>query len=152
MLKIKLLSKEAKIPCYAKKGDAGFDLITVEDVVIKSGQTVAIKTGLAFEIPMGFEVQIRPRSGISLNGLLCSCNGTLKIVPVDVILGTVDSGYRGEIGIITRNNNDFDIKVLKGTKLAQGVINKIETFNIMVVSELSDSERNKKGFGSTGTM
>jgi dUTP pyrophosphatase len=88
---IKRLHPDAVIPKYAKPGDAGFDLVAIGDVIIEPGETALVKTGLAFEISEGYELQIRPRSGVSLKTKL------------RVQLGTVDSGYRGEIGVIVDN-------------------------------------------------
>ena len=151
-IKIKKLNERAVIPAYAKEGDAGFDLVTVEEVVIPAYGTVAIKTGLAVELPMGYELQVRPRSGISLKGLKtylpCSdCNG---IAYPRVQLGTVDSGFRGEIGIITHNPHNESIVIPAGTRLAQAVINAVETAIIEEVEELTESARGTAGFGSTG--
>lgn len=151
-IKVKQLKKDAIIPCYAKEGDAGFDLFTAEDTIIPAKTTVAIKTGLAMEIANGYEMQIRPRSGNSLNGVECYVPhlGIMAKEYVRVILGTVDSGYRGEIGIITDNPNPYVVMVPKGTKLAQGVVNQVETAIFKVVDELSSSSRGENGFGSTG--
>ncbi|EJR11165.1 dUTP diphosphatase [Bacillus cereus] len=165
-VKIKRLNKLVEIPKYAKPGDAGFDLVAAEDVVIKPGETKVIPTGLAFEIPPGYEMQIRPRSGMS------------RKTKLRVVLGTIDSGYRGEVGVIADNasiveytsqprllkgafvgDNDFNvtkatkyevIKIQKGDRIAQGVIAPVETAHFEEVDELSDSERGKNGFGSTG--
>lgn len=151
-IKVKKLNERAVIPTYAKEGDAGFDLVTVEEVVIPAYGTVAIKTGLAVELPMGYELQVRPRSGISLKGLKtylpCSdCNG---IAYPRVQLGTVDAGFRGEIGIITHNPHNESIVIPAGTRLAQAVINAVETAIIEEVEELTESARGTAGFGSTG--
>ncbi|ARJ25452.1 deoxyuridine 5'-triphosphate nucleotidohydrolase (plasmid) [Bacillus mycoides] len=164
-VKIKRL-KDVELPKYAKPGDSGFDLVAAEDVVIKPGETKVIPTGLAFEIPPGFEMQIRPRSGMS------------RKTKLRVVLGTIDSGYRGEVGVIADNvsmveyasqtrllkgafvgDNDFNvtkvtkyevIKISKGERIAQGVIAPVETANFVEVDELSVSQRGKNGFGSTG--
>ncbi|MCV9371103.1 deoxyuridine 5'-triphosphate nucleotidohydrolase [Bacillus paralicheniformis] len=88
---IKRLSPDAQIPQYAHASDACFDLVAAEDVVIEPGETALVKTGLAFEIPVGYEMQIRPRSGITLKTKL------------RVQLGTVDAGYRGEVGVVVDN-------------------------------------------------
>ncbi|MBK5452412.1 deoxyuridine 5'-triphosphate nucleotidohydrolase [Bacillus sp. TH22] len=164
-VKIKRL-KDVELPKYAKPGDSGFNLVAAEDVVIKPGETKVIPTGLAFEIPPGFEMQIRPRSGMS------------RKTKLRVVLGTIDSGYRGEVGVIADNvsmveyasqtrllkgafvgDNDFNvtkvtkyevIKISKGERIAQGVIAPVETANFVEVDELSVSQRGKNGFGSTG--
>ncbi|MCP6682968.1 dUTP diphosphatase [Bacillus nakamurai] len=96
---IKRLSPHAQIPAYAHATDAGFDLVAAEDVIIEPGETKLVPTGLAFEIPEGYEMQIRPRSGITLK------------TPLRVQLGTVDAGYRGEVGVIVDNiaQNNLDV-------------------------------------------
>lgn len=162
-VKIKKLNPVAIIPSYAKEGDSGIDLYTLEDTTIPARSAVAIPTGIALEIPYGYEMQVRPRSGISLKGLLFTRDVTVydKVQPKKQIrksfvvhptvrLGTVDSGYRGEIGIITYNEEDFDIVIPKHTKLAQGVFQQVPRAILEVVNELSNSERGSNGFGSTG--
>lgn len=159
--------KDVELPKYAKPGDAGFDLVAAEDVIIKPGETKVIPTGLAFEIPPGYEMQIRPRSGMS------------RKTKLRVVLGTIDSGYRGEVGVIADNaslieyasmprfnagilagDNDFSItkpvkyeviEIKKGDRIAQGVIAPVETANFVEVDKLSESDRGIGGFGSTGT-
>src|SRR5690606_5765264 len=90
-VKIKRLHPDAVLPKKAHANDAGFDLVAVEDTIIEPGETALVKTGLAFELPEGFEMQIRPRSGVTLKTKL------------RVQLGTVDSNYRGEVGVIVDN-------------------------------------------------
>ncbi|EMM6192121.1 TPA: dUTP diphosphatase [Clostridioides difficile] len=151
-VKIKKLSPNAIIPIYAKEGDSGIDLYTLENTVIPARSAVAISTGIALEIPFGYEMQVRPRSGISLNGIegMFFLNAkTTRIYPT-VRFGTVDSGYRGEIKIITYNEEDFEILIPKHTKLAQGVFQQVPRAILKVVDELSNSERGNSGFGSTG--
>ncbi|MGG0209549.1 dUTP diphosphatase [Bacillus mycoides] len=149
--------KDVEVPKYAKPGDAGFDLVAAEDMIIKPGKTKVIPTGLAFEIPPGFELQVRPRSGIS------------RKTHLRAILGTVDSGFRGEVCVIVQNTSclgnsikqgvdeEYGIyasvtyAVKKGDRIAQGVIAPVETAHFVEADELSDSERGSKGFGSTGT-
>lgn len=136
--------KDVGLPKYAKPGDSGFDLVAAEDTVIWPGETKIVPIGLAFEIPPGYELQVRPRSGISRNTKL------------RVILGTVDSGFRGEVGVIvdnTERNLGTNMKahiIERGTRIAQGVIAPVETAHFVEVDELSDSERGTGGFGSTG--
>ncbi|MGF0555647.1 dUTP diphosphatase [Clostridioides difficile] len=176
-VKIKKLNPNAIVPSYAKEGDSGIDLCTLEDTTIPARSAVAISTGIALEIPRGYEMQVRPRSGISLKGMLvtrdievlyvdrdksfrdviiCDRMRTKEqmkksfIVHPTVRLGTVDSGYRGEIKIITYNEEDFDIVIPKHTKLAQGVFQQVPRAILKVVDELTSSERGNDGFGSTG--
>ncbi|PFU84659.1 dUTP diphosphatase [Bacillus cereus] len=145
--------KDVELPKYAKPGDSGFDLVAAEDTVIWPGETKVIPTGLAFEVPPGYELQVRPRSGITRNTKL------------RVILGTVDSGYRGEVGVIVdhimskdlgvrfdKENQEFvSVSVIeKGTRIAQGVIAPVVTAHFVEVDELSNSERGTDRFGSTG--
>lgn len=170
-VKIKKLSQDAIVPSYAKEGDSGIDLYTLEEIIIPAKSAVAIPTGIALEIPYGYEMQVRPRSGISLKGL----HGWKKLWKIinpasreiekeefvwkedffimvypNVRLGTVDSGYRGEIKIITYNEEDFEILIPKHTKLAQGVFQQVPRAILKVVDELNISERGNDGFGSTG--
>lgn len=162
-VKVKKLNPIAIIPSYAKEGDSGIDLYTLENTVIPAKEAVAISTGIALEIPYGYEMQVRPRSGISLKGMLFTRDVTVcdKMQPKKQIkksfvvhpvvrLGTVDSGYRGEIKIITYNEEDFKIVIPKHTKLAQGVFQQVPRAVLKVVDELSSSQRGNNGFGSTG--
>ncbi|EGT5564415.1 TPA: deoxyuridine 5'-triphosphate nucleotidohydrolase [Clostridioides difficile] len=163
-VKIKKLSQDAIVPSYAKEGDSGIDLYTLKDTVIPAKSAVAVSTGIALEIPYGYEMQVRPRSGISLNGLKemfflrIKTTGQIILFREEestrvygtVRLGTVDSGYRGEIKIITYNEEDFDILIPKHTKLAQGVFQQVPRAILKVVDELTSSERGNNGFGSTG--
>ncbi|HGM1464466.1 deoxyuridine 5'-triphosphate nucleotidohydrolase [Clostridioides difficile] len=163
-IKIKKLNQDAIVPSYAKEGDSGIDLYTLKDTVIQAKSAVAISTGIALEIPYGYEMQVRPRSGISLNGIEVTyaikdkATGEIfaygkaesnRMYPT-VRLGTVDSGYRGEIKIITYNEEDFEIMIPKHTKLAQGVFQQVPRAILKVVDELTSSERGNDGFGSTG--
>ncbi|MGM2698027.1 dUTP diphosphatase [Bacillus cereus group sp. Bce037] len=142
-VKIKRL-KDVELPKYAKPGDAGFDLVAAEDTVIWPGETKVVPTGLAFEIPPGYELQVRPRSGMTRNTKL------------RVALGTVDSGYRGEIGVLVDNTErqiSLNMKahvIKKGTRIAQGVIAPVVTAHFVEADKLSDSDRGTGGFGSTG--
>ncbi|MGO4219513.1 dUTP diphosphatase [Bacillus sp. YAF12_1] len=136
--------RDVELPRYAKPGDSGFDLVAAEDTIIWPGETKVVQTGLAFEIPPGYELQVRPRSGMTRNTKL------------RVVLGTVDSGYRGEVGVLVDNTEipkatNMQAHVIeKGTRIAQGVIAPVVTAHFVEVDELSDSERGKGGFGSTG--
>ncbi|PHE94707.1 dUTP diphosphatase [Bacillus wiedmannii] len=136
--------KDVELPKYAKPGDSGFDLVAAEDTIIWPGETKVVQTGFAFEIPLGYELQVRPRSGMTRNTKL------------RVVLGTVDSGYRGEIGVLVDNNErplGANIKayvIERGTRIAQGVITPVETAHFVEVDKLSESDRGSSGFGSTG--
>ena len=151
-LLIKPIHKDAIIPFYAHSNDAGLDLFIIEDTTIEPMRATAIRTGLQIALPKGTEGQIRPRSGNSLNGVNCylpyeeiECK-----MYIQVVLGTVDENFRGEIKIITFNPYDTPVTVPKGTKLAQMVINKVERPTIEIVEELDETDRGNNGFGSTG--
>ena len=139
-LKIKKLNNEAIIPAYQTKEAAGFDLHSIEDVVINPGERKLIGTGLAFEIEYGYEVQIRPRSGLAYKHGIIVLNTP----------GTIDSDYRGEIKVLLINlgNEEFEIK--KGERIAQAVVAPVIQAEIVEVDALSDTQRGSGGFGSTG--
>jgi dUTP pyrophosphatase len=139
-VRFRLLDSSAKLPTYAHPGDAGMDVCSIEDVVIAPGARALVKTGFAMEIPDGFEAQVRPRSGLAIKSGITVLNTP----------GTIDSGYRGEVGVILINLSDVPFHVEKGMKIAQMVIAKFERAEVEVVSELSSSERGAGGFGSTG--
>jgi dUTP pyrophosphatase len=157
-VKIKKLHEDAVIPQYAKPGDSGFDFVALEDTVITPQSTVMVKTGIAVEIPEGFELQVRPRSGTSFKTPLRVSNSP----------GTVDSGYRGPCNVLLTNTAQFNASVSikspfddawydnntqfikKGDRIAQGVICPVIRAEFELVDELSDSERGVSGFGSSG--
>lgn len=144
-VKIKKLRSDAVIPNYATDGSAGFDFVATEDITIMPGEVTLIKTGLSFEIPKGYELQIRPRSGMSLNTKLRISNSP----------GTIDSDYRGEVAIIMENIDSrglvyYKCYIKKGDRVAQGVICPIIQAEFEEVTELSDTERGSGGFGHTG--
>ncbi len=138
-VQVKKLNSEAKLE-QAHKGDAGIDLYASETEEILSGEIKLIKTGIKVAIPEGFEGQVRPKSGLALkNGI------TVLNTP-----GTIDAGYRGEIGVIVINHGKEKFTAEKGKKIAQLVFNKIELAEIEFVEELDDTSRGEGGFGSTG--
>jgi dUTP pyrophosphatase len=142
-IKISKIHADAVIPAYAYDGDSGFDFSTVEDLFLEGSETGVAKTGLKFEIPKGYELQIRPRSGVSLKTQLRVANSP----------GTIDSNYRGEIGIIIQNNNPIQsINIPKGMKIAQGVIVPVVQAKFTVIDEtdLSTTERGENKHGSSG--
>ena len=140
VLKIKKLNNEAVIPAYQTKEAAGFDLHSIEDVVIKPGERKLIGTGLAFEIEYGYEVQIRPRSGLAYKHGITVLNTP----------GTIDSDYRGEIKVLLINHGSEEFEIKKGERIAQAVIAPVIQAEIVEVEELSDTDRGSGGFGSTG--
>ena len=151
-IKVKKLSPNAVVPKYAHPTDTGFDLYTSEDVLLDPHSTGIAKTGLAFELPAGWGVMLRNRSGITVKGcpIILPTDGTTVNVPVTVFIGTLDEDYRGEIGIMVRNESKHTIIIPKGTKLAQGVLEKVHQATFTLVEELSNTTRGNGGFGSTG--
>ena len=139
-LKIKKLNHKAIIPAYQTPLSAGFDLHSVEDYVIKPMERKLIKTGLAFEIEEGYEVQIRPRSGLAYKHGITVLNSP----------GTIDADYRGEIMVLLINLGSKEFKIKEGDRIAQAVIAPVVQAEFEEVSELSVTERGKGGFGSTG--
>lgn len=139
-IKVKKIHPNARLPEYAHQGDAGMDLFSVEDVILPPRHRRAVATGLQVEVPEGYEMQIRPKSGLAITRGITVLNTP----------GTVDAGYRGEIKIIMINLSNEDYHVEKGDKIAQAVINKFETVKIEESKTLSESDRGEKGFGSTG--
>lgn len=139
-LKIKLLHNEALLPFQANVGDAGLDLFSAEEKVIKPGEAELISTGISIELPQGTEAQVRPRSGLALKHAVTVLNSP----------GTIDEGYRGEIKVILINHGKTDFKVEKHMRIAQMVIAPVATITITQVEELSTSERGEGGFGSSG--
>lgn len=141
-VKIVKLNKDATIPEYAHSTDAGCDVFAVEETKIEPGETKIVKTGIAVAIPAGYEIQVRPRSGLSLKSKLRIANAP----------GTIDSDYRGEIGIIMTNTGDIPYVIDKNMKIAQLVIAPTPMIKWNVVKsleELGTTERGEGGFGST---
>lgn len=141
ILKIKKINDRAIIPNYAHEGDAGLDLYAVQELTLNPGERGLVHTGIQIELPNNTEAQIRPRSGLALKNGITTLNSP----------GTIDEGYRGEIGVILINHSNEVFKVEQGMKIAQMVIKPVVKVNIIETSELSESERNEKGFGSSGT-
>ena len=139
-LKIKKLKNEAQIPSYQTKEAAGFDLHSIEDVILKPGERRLIRTGLAFEIEFGYEIQIRPRSGLAFKHGITVLNSP----------GTIDSDYRGEIKVLLINHSNEEFEIKKGDRIAQAVVVPVIQAEIIEVEELSDTARGEGGFGSTG--
>lgn len=139
-LKINLMNEEAKLPYRANDGDAGIDLFSIEEKIIKVGETELIGTGIQIELPKGTEAQIRPRSGLALKHSITVLNSP----------GTIDEGYRGEIKVIIINHGKTDFKVEKHMKIAQMVIAPVLKVQLVQTKVLSDTGRGKGGFGSSG--
>lgn len=144
-IKINFVNKSNnKNPVYAKEGDSGFDLRANENGTLKPLERKLVGTGLYFELPDGYELQIRPRSGLAYKNGITVLNSP----------GTVDTGYRGEIKVLLINLSNETFTWEKGERIAQGVIaHRISSDfgNLIEVTEISESERGEGGFGSTGT-
>lgn len=142
-LKIKKLESSAIVPQYQSLGAAGFDLHALDTLSIAAGNTAMVRTGLAFQIPVGYELQIRPRSGLSAKTKIRVSNAP----------GTIDSDYRGEVLVILDNisqNQADSFKITAGDRIAQAVLQKVEKLNFQVVEELDETKRADRGLGSTG--
>jgi len=157
---VEVIREGVRLPFYANPYDAGMDVCAAEDTIIEPGQTVIIPTGLKFAIPEGYEIQVRPRSGISLRTPLRLANSP----------GTIDAGYRDELGIIVHNSSiASDVKkqeyltldskgnqqgtyiVRKGERIAQLVLAEVPRMNLILVDSVKDIGSDRGGgFGSTG--
>ena len=140
---IKRLSKEVPLPKYETNGSSGMDLAANvnTNIDIDPGKTAIIPTGLALSIPKGFEVQIRPRSGLAAKQKISVLNTP----------GTIDADYRGEIKVILINLGQQSFKVEKGLRIAQMVVCPVMQAQLKEVDNLNETERGEGGFGSTGT-
>ena len=137
-----IASKGAVVPCYKTAGAAGADVCALveENVLLKKGQRTIIPTGLFFEIPQGYEIQVRPRSGLAAkNGV------TVLNTP-----GTIDSDYRGELKVILINLGDEDFEIKSGDRIAQIIVAPVTIGNFIQCESISETERGAGGFGSTG--
>lgn len=137
---IKRVHNDATIPYKAHVDDAGLDLCSVEEKVIKPGESALIATGIQLELPAGLEAQIRPRSGLALKHSLTVLNSP----------GTIDAGYRGELKVILINHGNNDFTVTKQMRIAQMVIAPVLQVTLEEIDALSHSERDTGGFGSSG--
>lgn len=138
-VKVKKLSDKAVLPTYGHPGDACFDLYAVEDVVLRPGDIKMVRTGLSVAIPERYEMIVRPRSGMSLRGI---------IIPNSPC--TIDAGYRGEIKTPFMNVGDRIVGIQAGDRYAQGTVKPVWVVGFIEVEELSSSDRGTGGFGSTG--
>lgn len=143
MVKVKIINKSKNdIPKYQTENSAGVDIRASldEDLELKAGEFKLVSTGIYLEIPSSYEVQIRARSGLSIKHGIGLVNG----------IGTIDSDYRGEIKVPLINFSKEDFTIENGMRIAQMVLSKYEKIDFEEVDELSDSERQDGGFGSTG--
>jgi len=145
LLKFKKISEEFSdipLPAYSTEGSAGMDVraAITENLILQPGTIHLIPTNLQVEIPEGFEIQIRPRSGLAANNGIGILNSP----------GTIDSDYRGEIKIIMINLGSEPFTIKRGDRIAQMVLSKFFKANVQLVENLSESQRNEGGFGHTG--
>ncbi|MCA6572711.1 MAG: dUTP diphosphatase [Pseudanabaena sp.] len=138
-IKFNKLHPDAQIPSYAHVGDAGADVYSVAEVTLQPSDRAAIPTGLAVDIPLGYEIQVRPKSGLALKHGITVLNSP----------GTVDAGYRGEIQVIVINLGKEVYTFAKGQKIAQLVLKSVIQAQF-IEGELGTSDRGDGGFGSTG--
>ncbi|MCQ2241068.1 dUTP diphosphatase [Treponema sp.] len=137
-----IASKGAVVPCYKTAGAAGADVCALleEKVILKPGKRAILPTGLFFEIPQGYEIQVRPRSGLAAkNGV------TVLNTP-----GTIDSDYRGELKVILINLGEEDFEINSGDRIAQIIVAPVTIGNFLQSDSISETERGSGGFGSTG--
>jgi len=139
-VKIKKLDEKAITPEYQTKGSAGFDLCSIVNYKLQVGEMKLIPIGLSIEIPKGCELQLRPRSGIAKK-----FHVTLMNSP-----GTLDSDYRGPIGILLKNHGQQPFNIKIGDRIAQGVLGPVYQAIFIEVEELSETNRGLGGYGSTG--
>jgi dUTP pyrophosphatase len=140
-IKIVMLENcEDLMPAKAHSDDAAFDLRSRVDMVLPVRKSVVVPAGFSIELPVGFEAQIRPRSGLALKHDLMLTNSP----------GTVDAGYRGEVGVIMYNGGTAEFEIKRGDRIAQMVIAKLPEVELVCVDTLSKSGRGSGGFGSTG--
>lgn len=139
-VKVQKVHKDSKIPTYAHTDDACCDLYSIEDITVPVDGFRLVPTGIAIEIPTGWEVQVRPRSGLALKHGISVNNSP----------GTVDAQYRNEIKVLLINHGDKPFNVKKGDRIAQMCIKPVYKMDFVEVNKLSDSERGLGGWGSTG--
>ncbi len=134
------IDPSAQLPSYAHPGDAGMDVRSIEGLVIQPGDRALVHTGLVMVLPPNTEAQVRPRSGLALKHGVTVLNSP----------GTIDSGYRGEVGVILANFGKEPFVVEAGMKIAQIVIARVEQAEIEEVLAVDETDRGSGGFGSTG--
>lgn len=128
------------LPAYETPQSAGMDVKCTEHIVMNPGERVLAKTGLYVEIPAGFEIQVRPRSGLALKQGVTVLNTP----------GTIDADYRGEIGVILMNHGSTVVEFAKGDRIAQLILARVERIEWQITESLSGTKRGQHGFGSTG--
>lgn len=140
-LRFRKIHPDAVLPSYAHPSDAGMDVRSVDDLVIAPGKRALVHTGLVMLLPPMYEAQVRPRSGLALKSGVTVLNTP----------GTIDSGYRGEVGVILANFGEADFRVKKGDKIAQIVIAPVTQPTIEETDCMDETDRGTGGFGSTGS-
>ena len=140
ILRFKRIHPDAVLPAYAHPSDAGMDIRSVADLVVPARGRARVPTGLVVLLPPGYEAQVRPRSGLALKHGVTVLNTP----------GTIDAGYRGEIGVILFNSADADFEVRKGDRVAQLVIAPVTQPVIEEADSIDETDRGAGGFGSTG--
>ncbi|MHB8580304.1 MAG: dUTP diphosphatase [Ignavibacteriaceae bacterium] len=144
-IKIKRINKDfddIELPSYATSGSAGMDIRAAlkEDMIVRHGEIVLVPTNLSVEIPHGYEIQVRPRSGLAIKHGIGILNSP----------GTIDADYRGEIKIILFNFSKEDFKISRGDRIAQIILSKVYLAKFIQTNDLADSSRGEGGFGHTG--
>lgn len=139
-LKVKKLNDDAIIPSYTRDADACMDIASCENIIIPAGGYAAVRTGLAFEIPAGWEMTIRGRSGLAAKHGIGLVNG----------IGTIDEQYRGEVHVILCNHGGKNFEVKNGMRIAQFCLNPVNKVTINEVEELGETDRGAHGLGSSG--
>ena len=139
-LRIKRIRPGAVLPAYAHESDAGMDLCSAVDAVVPKGGRALVPTGLVFMLPPGYEAQVRPRSGLALK----------RGVTVLNTPGTIDAGYRGEVGVVLANFGEADFEVKAGDRIAQAVVAPVTKAAVEECGDVDSTDRGKGGFGSTG--
>ena len=130
---------ESKIPTRANESDAGYDLYSTQKGVVPAKGRKVVKTGIAIAIPPGYYGRVAPRSGLAVKK------------GIDGLAGGIDSGYRGEVGVVLQNLSDEDFLFSEGERVAQLILEQCNTISWVDVDELEDSVRSDGGFGSTGS-
>jgi dUTP diphosphatase len=139
-LRVKRLTASAVLPTYAKPGDSGLDLHSAVDLTLPPGESRLVQTGIAIELPPGTEAQVRPRSGLARQHAVTVLNAP----------GTIDEGYRGEVGVLLINHGRVEFQVTSGMRIAQLVVQRRLEVQVVESGDLSSTERGAGGFGSTG--
>ena len=144
-IKIKRINKDfddIELPSYATSGSSGMDIRAAvkDDIIAKHGEIILVPTNLSVEIPHGYEIQVRPRSGLAIKHGIGVLNSP----------GTIDADYRGEIKIILFNFSKEDFKISRGDRIAQIILSKVYLAKFIQTNDLADSSRGEGGFGHTG--